>query len=349
MKRYLVTGGAGFIGSNFIKYIMQKQDVVVLNIDNLEYSGNLENLKEVENNSRYRFIHGDICDKELVEGLFKREEFDYIVHFAAMTHVDRSIENVEPFIKVNISGTYNLLENARKAWFNEKGYMEEKRFLYVSTDEVYGDLGEGEYFTETTLIAPRNPYSASKAGAELMVRAYSETYKLPINITRCSNNYGPNQFPEKLIPLLVNNCINKKPLPIYGDGKSVRDWIFVKDHCTAIEIILEKGKVGEVYNIGGHNEKTTLDIAYMVVDYINKKYDKKVTRKLITYVADRKGHDRRYAISPAKMIKELNWFPSITFEEGIKLTIDWYMNHQEWLENIVNGEYKEYYKRRYGN
>lgn len=349
MKRYLVTGGAGFIGSNFIKYIMQKPDVVVVNIDNLEYSGNLENLKEVENNGRYKFIQGDICDEELVEALFKREAFDYVVHFAAMTHVDRSIEDVKPFIRVNINGTYNLLENARKAWFHGDEYMDEKKFLYISTDEVYGDLGEGEYFSETTPIAPRNPYSASKAAAEFMVRAYYETYRLPINITRCSNNYGPNQFPEKLIPLLINNCINKKSLPIYGDGKSVRDWLFVEDHCTAIETVIEKGKIGEVYNIGGHNEKTTLDIAYRVVDYINKKYDKKVTRKLIEYVEDRKGHDRRYAIDPTKMVKELKWHPSVTFEEGIELTIDWYMNHQEWLENIVNGEYKEYYKRRYEN
>lgn len=340
MKKYLVTGGAGFIGSNFVKYVLENvQDSYVVNVDSLEYSGNIENLKEVENNPNYKFCKGNICDEVLIRKLFVTEDFDYVVHFAAMTHVDRSIVDAKPFMKTNIEGTLNLLENARKAWAIGETYKEGKKFIYISTDEVYGDLGQGEYFKETTPIAPRNPYSASKAGAEMLVRAYIETHKLPVNVTRCSNNYGPNQFPEKLIPLLINNCLHHKKLPIYGDGKNVRDWLFVKDHCIAIQTVIEKGALGEVYNIGGHNEKTTLDIAFIVVDYIQEKYDSTVSRNYIQYVEDRKGHDRRYAIDPTKTNEELHWYPATLFEDGVKITIDWYMNNQDWLKNLVNSEY----------
>lgn len=348
MKRYLVTGGAGFIGSNFVKYLLEDlNDVFVVNLDNLEYSGNLANLKEIETQPNYKFVKGNICDEDLVQKLFETYDFDYVVHFAAMTHVDRSINNTQIFVKANVEGTGILLESARQAWLIESGYQPGKKFLYVSTDEVYGDLGKGEYFTETTPLAPRNIYSASKVGAEMLVRAYRETHNLPVNVTRCSNNYGPNQFPEKFIPLLINNCINHKKLPIYGDGMAVRDWLYVKDHCIAIKTVLERGEMGEVYNIGGHNEKTALEIATIVVEYIHANYDKTVNKDLICHIADRKGHDLRYAIDPKKTNEELKWKPTTKFEDGIRMTIDWYMNNQDWLKNVVNEEYKEYYKQYY--
>lgn len=348
MKNYLVTGGAGFIGSNYIHYLLAgKAEVSVINLDNLDYSGNMENLRDLDGNENYTFIKGDICDEKLISHIFREKSIDYVVHFAAMTHVDRSIHNARPFVKTNVEGTLNLLENARIAWEADGVFPNDKKFLHVSTDEVYGDLGEGEYFMETTPLAPRNPYSASKAGAEMMAKAYWETHRLPVNITRCSNNYGPNQFPEKLIPLLIHNCINHKKLPIYGDGLSVRDWLYVRDHCAAVEAVLKRGVLGEVYNIGGHNEKTTLDIAAVIINHIREKYDKTVTTDLIEHIQDRKGHDRRYAIDPAKTNKELNWAPEVTFEEGIRMTIDWYLNHQEWLNDVVSGEYQHYYKQHY--
>ena len=348
MKKYLITGGAGFIGSNFVKYVLKKEDVSVINMDKLEYAGNLENLKEVEKCANYKFIHGDVCDEELLTKIFSEEDIDYVVHFAAMTHVDRSIEDAKIFVKTNVEGTLNLLNCAKKAWEIQDGYKEGKKFLYISTDEVYGDLGNGEFFTEETPVAPRNPYSASKAGAEMLVRAYRETHRMPINITRCSNNYGPNQFPEKLIPLLINNCLNHRKLPIYGNGLNVRDWLFVEDHCIAIDAVINQGIAGEIYNIGGHNEKTALDIAKIVVEFINDHYDESVTEDLIEFVEDRKGHDKRYAIDPTKTNEQLDWRPATKFEDGIVYTIQWYLDNQEWLEHVVSGEYTNYYLRRYG-
>lgn len=348
MKKYLITGGAGFIGSNFVKYVLKKENVAVINLDKLEYSGNLENLKEIEKCKNYKFIHGDVCDEELLTKIFSEEDIDYVVHFAAMTHVDRSIEDAKIFVKTNVEGTLNLLNCAKKAWEIQDGYKEGKKFLYISTDEVYGNLGDGEFFTEETPVAPRNPYSASKAGAEMLVQAYRETHRMPINITRCSNNYGPNQFPEKLIPLLINNCLNHRKLPIYGNGLNVRDWLFVEDHCIAIDAVINQGISGEIYNIGGHNEKTALDIAKIVVEYIHDHYDESVTEDLIEFVADRKGHDKRYAIDPTKTNEQLDWRPATKFEDGIAYTIQWYLDNQEWLEHVVSGEYTNYYLRRYG-
>ena len=350
MKTYLITGGAGFIGANYIHYLMKnKQNIQIINLDNLEYFGNPENLKEVEELSHYRFLKGDICDRELVCQLFHEAEIDYVVHFAAMTHVDRSIESARPFIHSNIEGTLTLLETALEAWEIDGQFPGSKKFLYVSTDEVYGDLRSEGYFTEDTPIAPRNPYSASKASAEMLVRAFGETHGLPYHITRCSNNYGPYQFPEKLIPLLIHNCLRHAELPIYGDGQNIRDWLYVEDHCSAIEAVLKRGKPGAVYNIGGHNEKTTLEIAEIIVDYIHYHHDPAVTRDLIRHVADRKGHDRRYAIDPRKTREELFWKPSVTFETGIIKTIQWYLENTEWLSHVVSGEYLEYYERHYGS
>ncbi len=351
MKTYLVTGGAGFIGSNFITYIFAKNynNIRVINIDNLTYSGNLENLAAVEGNPNYEFIQGDVCDKNLITDVMGKNDIDYVVHFAAETHVDRSIENSKVFADTNILGTLNLLNCAKKSWEEENGFKPGKKFLYVSTDEVYGDLLHGGFFTEKTLLSPRNPYAASKAGAEMMVKAYYETHRLPINITRCSNNYGPYQFPEKLIPLLINNCINHKYLPIYGDGQNIRDWLFVDDHCKAIDMVITKGRLGEVYNIGGHNERTTVEIAKIIVDYLNKNYDSTITENLIKFVTDRKGHDRRYAIDSKKVSKELGWLPDTNFQDGIKKTIKWYIENQIWMNGITSGEYQNYYKKHYDN
>ncbi|GIM30247.1 dTDP-glucose 4,6-dehydratase [Clostridium polyendosporum] len=337
MKTYLVTGGAGFIGSNFILYMLKKyNNIKIINLDKLTYAGNLENLKEVENNSKHIFVQGDICDKELIEGLFEKYQIDYVANFAAESHVDRSIRNPEMFVQTNVLGTVNLLNCAKKAWETEGKWKDGIKFLQVSTDEVYGSLGEMGYFTETTPLDPHSPYSSSKASGDLMVKAYRDTYKMPINITRCSNNYGPYQFPEKLIPLLINNCLQHKDLPVYGDGLNIRDWLYVEDHCRAIDMVINNGRFGEVYNIGGHNERTNIQIVKTVIAYLNKHLDREITESLIKYVEDRKGHDRRYGIDPTKIKEELGWYPETTFEVGIKKTIQWYLDNQEWIKNAAS-------------
>ena len=348
MKTYLVTGGAGFIGSNFVHYMFEKyKDIRIINLDKLTYAGNLENLKKIENNSMYTFIQGDICDKELLGNIFKENEIDYVVNFAAESHVDRSIKEPEIFVITNIVGTVNLLNAAKNAWEIDGGFKEGKKYLQVSTDEVYGSLGETGFFTETTPLDPHSPYASSKTGADHMAKAYIDTYKMPINITRCSNNYGSYQFPEKLIPLLINNCLSNKNLPVYGDGSNVRDWLYVEDHCKAIDMVLNKGKLGEVYNIGGHNERTNIQIVKTVINYLQKNVDKKITEDLIKYVEDRKGHDQRYGIDPTKIKNELGWYPETTFEVGIEKTIEWYLQNSDWMENITSGEYQNYYNTMY--
>ncbi|MPL71260.1 dTDP-glucose 4,6-dehydratase 2 [bioreactor metagenome] len=334
----LVTGGAGFIGSNFIHYILNKYpDYNIINLDSLTYCGNLENLKELETNTHYKFIKGDILDNNLLDSLINGNNIDYIVNFAAESHVDRSIQNPKIFLESNIIGTQNLLEIAKK--YYENGQI--KKYIQISTDEVYGTLGKTGYFTEETPLAPNSPYSASKAGADMIVRAYYETFNLPINITRCSNNYGPYQFPEKLIPLIINNALKNKKLPVYGDGKNIRDWLHVYDHCTAIDLVMKNGKIGDVYNIGGNNEKTNIDIVKIILDYLNKPED------LIEFVKDRLGHDKRYAIDSRKIKKELGWKPKYNFESGIIETIEWYLNNNKWLEKVSSGEYIHYYDKMY--
>lgn len=348
MKEYLVTGGAGFIGSNFILYMLKKyNDLKVINLDKLTYAGNLENLKSVENDKRYVFIKGDICDKDLVSDIFNKYDISYVVHFAAESHVDRSIREPEIFAKTNVLGTVNMLNCAKSNWETKNGFKNGVKFLQVSTDEVYGSLGKEGFFKETTPLDPHSPYSSSKAGADLMVKAYYDTYKMPINITRCSNNYGPFQFPEKLIPLLINNCLNHKELPIYGDGMNIRDWLFVEDHAKAIDMVINNGKLGEVYNVGGHNERTNLQIVKTVISYINENVDNNVTENLIKYVEDRKGHDRRYGIAPDKIRRDLGWSPETNFEVGIKKTIKWYLDNNEWMKNVTSGLYEEYYENFY--
>lgn len=315
----LVTGGAGFIGSNFILYMFEKYpDIKITNLDLLTYAGNLENLKDVENNPNYKFVQGDIADPQIVDQVVS--EVDYIVNFAAESHVDRSIEDPSVFIRTNVMGTQVLLDAARK--------YQTKRYIQISTDEVYGSLGPTGYFTETTPIAPNSPYSASKAGADLLVSAYHETFGLQVLITRCSNNYGPYQFPEKLIPFFIKRLLNGQKVPVYGDGLNVRDWLYVRDHCAAIDTVLRKGKVGEVYNIGGSNEKTNIEITKLVLAALGK------PESMIEYVKDRLGHDRRYAIDSSKIQEELGWSPQVTFEEGIKKTIDWYLNNRDWWEKL---------------
>ena len=333
MTKVLVTGGAGFIGSNFVHYMLDKYpDYEIVNLDALTYGGNLENLEGVEDNPNYTFVKGDIRDHELVDEIAR--DVDYIVHFAAESHVDRSIEDPEIFIKSNILGTQVLLDAAKK--------YEIKKYLQVSTDEVYGTLGAEGYFTEETPLQPNSPYSASKAGADLMVRAYYETFGLPVNITRCSNNYGPYQFPEKLIPLMISNALEDKELPVYGDGKNIRDWLHVYDHCSAIDLVLHKGRIGEVYNIGGHNEKQNIEIVKLILKELGK------SESLIKFVTDRLGHDRRYAIDSTKISEELGWKPKYTFETGIVETIQWYLDNQDWTNKIRSGEYQEYYEKMYG-
>ena len=352
MKNIIVTGGAGFIGSNFINYILNKdEDTFVVNVDKLTYAGNLENLKEVENNPRYKFEKVDICDKNEIERIMNEYNIDTIVNFAAESHVDRSIKNPSEFINTNIKGTQNLLDIAKKFWMRrEDEYKENTTYLQVSTDEVYGSLSLGdECFTEKTPINPHSPYSASKASADLLVKAYYDTYKLPVLITRCSNNYGPYQFPEKFIPLILNNCLEHKKIPIYGDGSNIRDWLYVEDHCAAIYEVLKNGRLGEVYNIGGHNERTNMQIVKTIIRYLNENVDKTIDESLISFVKDRKGHDKRYGINPKKISEELGWSPKTKFEDGIVHTIKWYLNNKEWLENVVNGEYKNYYKNMYVN
>lgn len=331
MERILVTGGAGFIGSNFIRYMLENHSYEIINLDALTYCGNLENLADVEDDPRYTFVKGSITDKELVNRLIA--DSDAVVNFAAESHVDRSIEDPGIFIRTNVMGTQTLLEASRRHGV--------ERFIQISTDEVYGSAEEG-YFTEDTPLAPNSPYSASKASADLIVRAYNRTYGLPANITRCSNNYGPYQFPEKLIPLMITNALEDKPLPVYGDGMNVRDWIHVYDHCRAIDLVLHHGRVGEVYNIGGNNERRNIEIVKLIIRELGK------DESLIKFVDDRPGHDRRYAIDASKIMDELGWRPTYSFEEGIRETIQWYIENREWWENIKSGEYLRYYERMYG-
>ena len=319
--KILVTGGAGFIGSCFVRHILNKYpEYKGINLDALTYAGNIENLNDIKNNPNYTFVHGNICDKELAKQLIIDGNVDAVVNFAAESHVDRSITGPEIFIETNVKGTLNLLQAAKEAKTN--------RFLQVSTDEVYGTLGKDGYFYETTPLAPNSPYSASKASADMLVRAYYETYKMPVLNTRCSNNYGPYQYPEKLIPFFISQLLKGEKVPVYGDGLNVRDWLYVYDHCSAIDTVLHKGKVGEVYNIGGHNEKTNMEITRIILDAMGK------DESSIRYVEDRLGHDRRYAIDNHKIQTELGWEPSLTFEEGIKLTIDWYLKNQDWMKSI---------------
>ena len=368
---YLVTGGAGFIGANFVKYFLkQHKDFQIIVLDALTYAGNLGTLKEELNNPRLVFVKGDIRDAETVNAIFEKYPIDFVVNFAAESHVDRSIETPQIFLETNILGTQNLLENAKKHWSigkDAQGYPIYKsgvKYLQVSTDEVYGSLGETGYFTEETPLDPRSPYSASKTSADLIVKAYGETYKMPINITRCSNNYGPYHFPEKLIPLIIKNILEGKQLPVYGDGSNVRDWLYVEDHCKAIDLVLLKGQVGEVYNVGGHNEKKNIKIVKLVIQNIrdlmtqNPEYKQVLKKKgediswinddLITYVKDRLGHDQRYAIDPSKIAKELGWYPETKFEDGIVKTIRWYLENQDWVEEVTSGDYQKYYQKMYG-
>ena len=350
MKTYLVTGGAGFIGSNFIHYILKKySDVKLINVDSLTYAGNLENLKTVESDNRYEFVHADICDKSAIVDVFANHEIDYVVNFAAESHVDRSIKEPGIFIKSNIEGTVNLLNVAKDFWeINEDNYKKGCKFLQVSTDEVYGSLGDEGYFTEQTLLDPHSPYSASKASADMIVKSYFDTFKLPINITRCSNNYGPYQFPEKLIPLIINNVLQHRDLPVYGDGLNIRDWLFVEDHCRAIDMVVNEGVLGRVYNVGGHNERTNITIVKTIINYIKENVDPDVSESLIKHVKDRKGHDRRYGIDPKRIERDLGWYPETKFETGIKKTIKWYLENKEWMKNITSGGYQEYYNKVYG-
>ena len=379
MKTYLVTGAAGFIGSNFVKYMLKKyDDIFIVILDKLTYAGNLGTIKEELQDKRVEFVRGDIANAELVSNIFARHAVDFVVDFAAESHVDRSITNPQLFLETNILGTQNMLECAKRAWTTGKDaagyptYLPGKKYLQVSTDEVYGSLTKDydtpqplhiedgdvrrvvkgrtriqtygkKFFTEETPLDPRSPYSSSKTGADLIVRAYHETYKMPVNITRCSNNYGPYHFPEKLIPLIIKNILEGKKLPVYGKGENVRDWLYVEDHCKAIASITHKGRVGEVYNVGGHNEMKNIDIVKLICKELGK------PESLITFVADRKGHDMRYAIDPTKIHSELGWLPETKFADGIKKTINWYLNNREWRETIISGEYQNYYQKMYGN
>lgn len=349
MKTYLVTGGAGFIGSNFIHYMLGKYtDIKIINLDVLTYAGNLENLKAVENDPRYSFVEANICDKEAVTKIFEENDIDYVINFAAESHVDRSISNPEIFVETNVLGTVNLLNCAKKAWqIGDDLYKEGVKYLQVSTDEVYGSLGDTGFFMETTPLCPHSPYSSSKASADFFVSAYFDTYKFPVNITRCSNNYGPYQFPEKLIPLIMNNTLNHKDLPVYGDGLQIRDWLYVEDHCKAIDMVASNGVLGEVYNVGGHNERPNIFIVKTIIEYIKENVDETVGEHMIKYVADRKGHDRRYGIDPQKIKDALGWYPETTFEVGIKKTLKWYLDNKDWVENVTSGAYQEYYKKMY--
>lgn len=345
----LVTGGAGFIGSNFINRFMSLNPACkVVNLDLLTYAGNLKNLTALEQNPNYHFIKGDIGDAALVASILAEELIDGVVHFAAESHVDRSITGPEIFVRTNVLGTQILLEESRKHW--QAGRVDNFRYYQISTDEVYGSLGETGYFTEETPLAPNSPYSASKTGADLLVRAYHETFGMPTIISRCSNNYGPYHFPEKLIPLLIANIIARKPLPVYGDGTNVRDWLHVSDHASAIECILKGAKPGSVYNIGGNNEWKNIDIVHLVCDLLDSKLGRQPgeNRRLITFVKDRPGHDQRYAIDASKLKIDLGWSPAYTFETGISETIDWYLNHQQWVTEIISGSYRDYYQQQYG-
>lgn len=348
MKKVLITGAAGFIGSHVARLFVNKYpDYQIFNLDNLTYAGNLENLKDTEHRDNYTFIKGDIVDETFVRNLFMEQQFDGVIHLAAESHVDRSIEHPMDFIHTNIIGTVNLLNAARDIW--KKSY-ENKLFYHISTDEVYGSLGAEGHFTETTAYDPKSPYSASKASSDHLIRAYGNTYNLPFVISNCSNNYGPNQFPEKLIPLCINNILNKKPLPVYGKGENVRDWLYVEDHARAIDLIFHKGQVDKTYNIGGLNEWTNIDLVRLLCDRMDKKLGRSdgESAQLITFVKDRLGHDLRYAIDASKINKELGWEPSVTFEQGIEKTIDWYLENQEWMERVTTGAYQRYYEEQYG-
>lgn len=381
MKTYLVTGAAGFIGSNFIKYLLYKkykdEDIKVIVLDLLTYAGNYGTIKDDIDGKRCVFVHGDIRDRELADKLFAENDIDFVVNFAAESHVDRSIENPQLFLETNILGTQNLLDAARRAWVTGKdatGYpawKEGKRFHQVSTDEVYGSLGAEGYFTEATPLCPHSPYSASKTSADMIVKAYHDTYHMPVTITRCSNNYGPYHFPEKLIPLIINNILEGKQLPVYGKGDNIRDWLYVEDHCKAIDLVVREGRDGEVYNVGGHNEMKNIDIVKLTIKTIHdmmaddkqlrnilKKQVKDangnidiswINDSLITFVTDRLGHDQRYAIDPTKIKNELGWQPETMFAEGIVKTIRWNLEHQDWVNEVTSGDYQKYYEQMYGN
>lgn len=351
-KTILVTGGCGFIGANFIRLALTGQkDWRVINLDKLTYAGNPENLTEVSHHPGYHFVHGDICDRVLVDQLFTKYAPDTVVHFAAESHVDRSIVDPDAFVRTNINGTFTLLEAARGSWLNNGTDGCDRRFIHVSTDEVYGSLGATGYFSETTSYDPRSPYSASKAASDHLARAYWHTYGLPVLITNCSNNYGPYQFPEKLIPLMLNNGLHGKSLPVYGDGGNVRDWLFVEDHCEAIVRVLQSGLPGESYNIGGHNEKRNIEIVELLCDMLDRKVGLLPTgqprRMLITFVKDRLGHDRRYAIDAGKIERQLGWTPRYTFETGMECTVDWYLANGEWMQGVLDGSYQQYYQAMY--
>lgn len=381
MKTYLVTGAAGFIGANYIKYLLHRkykdEDIRVIVLDLLTYAGNLGTIKDDIDGERCVFVRGDIRDRQLADKLFAENDIDYVVNFAAESHVDRSIETPQLFLETNILGTQNLLDAARRAWVtgkDDKGYpvwKEGKRFHQVSTDEVYGSLGSEGYFTELTPLCPHSPYSASKTGADLIVKAYHDTYHAPVTITRCSNNYGPYHFPEKLIPLIINNILDGKQLPVYGKGDNIRDWLYVEDHCKAIDLVVRNGREGEVYNVGGHNEMTNIDIVRLTIKTIHDMMEadkdlRHVLRKqekddngdisidwindsLITFVADRLGHDQRYAIDPSKIKAELGWYPETKFADGIVKTIRWNLENQDWIKDVTSGDYQKYYEMMYGN
>ena len=346
-KSIIITGGAGFIGSHVVRqFVTNYPDYKIINIDKLTYAGNLENLKDIENFPNYKFVKLDIVDQEAIDSLFAGNQIDGIIHLAAESHVDRSISNPMEFIHTNIIGTVNLLNACRKYW---KDNLENKRFYHISTDEVYGSVENGGFFIETTAYDPRSPYSASKASSDHFIRAYRNTYNLPVVLSNCSNNYGPNQFPEKLIPLAINNIKNNKPIPVYGKGENIRDWLYVIDHARAIDLIFHKGKNGNTYNIGGNNEWKNIDLIRLLCELMDKKLGRKpgTSAKLITFVKDRAGHDLRYAINSGKLQKKLGWSPSVTFEQGLEKTVDWYLANIAWIENITSGEYEKYYQKQY--